>query len=53
MEEMRRGIYIGRENMVVFVCGLVWSAFGRLANSCDSNLETINEGIGKWKRNSE
>ena len=41
----KEGVYIGRENMLVFVCSLVRKPdpIRRLANSHDSNLETIDE----------
>jgi len=44
----RGGVYIGRGNMLVFVCGLVRKPLGRVANSCDLNLETI-RSLEEWE----
>ena len=49
-EGARGGIYIvGRENMLLFVCGLVPKFLRRLANSCDLNLEVIKNLEGGQK----
>ena len=45
---MKGGVYIGRENVLVFVCGLLVSSLRRLTNSPDSNVGMLYKRLARF-----